>query len=249
MEDIIFATYITYDSWKRECAEPLMRSFKYFHPEVPFKIFEGAEVNNVVADDQNQNIRFLKPSLGKRLRKDYRRVVLLDADQLVVGPLTELIDSEWDVAGVRSNDDLGRSLPLGAFCTPKIPWEEYLNCGLCGIADPNAWDQWERFNKTINPHMGDAEQGTWNEVFHSGGYRKNLLDPVGGDVIYGTAANSAHWGSLRVAEEKIILNLTGKAKWVKILHKAGCGHIGSPSGKFSFDFDKKVIEYIERIIS
>lgn len=249
MENIIFATYVTNDNWKQDCAEPLMRSFKHFHPEIPFKIFEGNEVNNVVASDGNQNIRFLKPSLGKRLCNDYKKVILLDADQLIVGPLTELINSEWEVAGVRSNDDLGRSLPLGAFCTPKIKWEEYLNCGLCGIANAKAWNQWEHFNKTTSPHMGDAEQGTWNEVFHSGKYNKKLLDPVDGNFIYGTAANSAHWGSLRMDEDKVILNLTGKPKWVKVLHRAGCGHIGNSCGKFSFDFEANVANYIQRILN
>jgi len=249
--NILFATYITDIGWKEHCALPLERSFHYFHPDIPFKIIEGNEVNNLFCkDDVNRNIRFSKPLLGKKLFKDYDRIILMDADQLVTGPLTELIDSQWELAGVRSNDDQGRSRPLGAFCTPKIPWERYLNCGLCGVGKPSAWDKWDYLNRNHNPHMEDAEQGTWNELFYSGEYQTKLLDPVDQNIIYGVAANSAHWNSLYIEDNKIMLNLTGTPKWVKVLHRAGVGGIGAPYNKFEDSrFHPDVAAYLRRIKS
>ena len=248
MEKIIFATYVTDNEWRTACAEPLMRSFKYFHPDIPFRIFEGDEVNNVFDGEPTQNIRFLKPSLGKRLEKDYERVVLLDADQLIVGPLTELLEDNSGVAGVRSNDDNGVSLPCGAFCTPKIPWQEYFNCGLCAVKDHRVWDHWDQLNRSHPSHMNDAEQGQWNEVCFSGRYSRKVLDPVDGDVIYGTAANSHHWGQLYLDNDRIGLKLKDRAKWVKILHRAGVGHIGAPHNKFDDNYFKpEVAEFLRKV--
>jgi hypothetical protein len=247
---ILFCTYVTNNEWKKECAEPLMRSFKYFHPTIDFKIFEGNQVNGVFdKSDQNRNIRLLKPSLGKQIREQGKKIVLLDADQVILAPLTELIESEWELSGVRSNDDFGVSRPCGAFCTPKISWKQYLNCGLCGVGNYKAWDEWDHLNRTHNPHMGDAEQGCWNELFYCGKYQTKLLDPVDSTVIYGTAANFAHWNSLSFKDNKVILNITGIEKRVKILHRAGVGHIGSPQDKFhkSFFSDKNVYNFIKEI--
>jgi len=248
MEPIIFATYVTDQRWMDYCAIPLQKSFLRFHPNIPFVIFQGDEVNNVFDGEPTRNIRFLKPSLGKRLSPGYEKVVLMDADQLVVGPLTELLEDNSGVAGIRSNDDNGVSLPCGAFRTPKIPWQIYLNCGLCAVSDHRVWEHWDKLNRTQSPHMNDAEQGLWNEVFYSGQYTTKLLDPVDSGVIYGTAANSHHWRKLYLENDKIMLNLAGKPKWVKILHRAGVGHIGPPENKFSADnFNPAVAEYIRKV--
>jgi len=248
MKPIIFATYVTSQEWKNHCAEPLEKSFRKFHPDLEFRIFEGSEVNNIFDGEPTKNIRFLKPSLGKRLKDEYEKVVLLDADQLIAGPLTELLEDNSGVAGIRSNDDNGVSLPCGHFQTPKIPWQIYLNCGLCAVSDHRVWDHWDKLNRTQAPHMNDAEQGLWNEVFYSGLYTKKLLDPVDSDIIYGTAANSHHWKKLYLHENKLMLNLAGKPKWIKILHRAGVGHIGPPENKFAdYNFTPEVAAYVRSL--
>jgi hypothetical protein len=235
---MICLTYVTDQAWYDTCALPLQKTFHYFHPDQPFDIITGEKVKDVFSDSDNHNIRHVKPFILQEYVEQYQRVVIFDADQLVVGPLTELFMLDWELCGVRSNDDLGISRPLGAFATPKISWQNYLNCGLSGVGSMDAIRLWQQYNKTMTTHMNDAEQGTWNEVFHSGKFNSVLLDPVDGDVIYGAAANYAHWRYMDLVEEKITLNLTGKPKWVKILHRAGVGGIGSPFGKFAADYFK-----------
>ena len=256
MLSTVVATYVTDSEWRKLCAEPLERSFKRFHPDIPFVILEGDDVNNVFNSDPTQNIRFLKPFLGKKLRDQYERVILMDSDQMVVAPLTELFENEAEVAGVRSNDDNGVSLPMGAFHSPDIPWQEYLNCGLVSIAKYEAWDHWEKLNRGPGPHMNDAEQGHWNTLFHCGKYSKKLLDPVDSNIIYGTAANSHHWHKLYMEDGKVYLNLCGTPKHVKLLHRAGVGHIAHPSFqtasgyKFSADnFRRDVAKFVEEVAS
>lgn len=251
MENIVFATYVTNDDWKIKCAIPLRKSFKKFHKNLPFIIFQSNQVNNIFDTNPNRNIRFSKPLLGKQLTDKYKKIILLDADQLIVGPLDELIEDNSDLAGVRSNDDGGMSIPCWAFETPKIPWQKYLNCGLCSVKNHNAFDLWDKLNRTITPYMKDAEQGTWNELFYSKQFTTTLLDPVNSSVIYGTAANSHHWNRLYIDDkERIILNLTGIPKHVKILHRAGVGRIGSPDDKFRRNmFSKEIANYLDRLTS
>lgn len=247
---MIVLTYVTDQTWYDACALPLKKSFHYFHPDLPFRIITGEEVQEVFCADQNHNIRHAKPFILERYVREYGTVILLDADQLIVGPLDELLNTDWELCGVRSNDDLGISRPVGEFSTPRIPWQQYLNCGLCGISSLSAIQLWQQYNKTLAPHMGDAEQGTWNEVFYSGQFNSVLLDPVDADVIYGTAANYAHWRYMDYREGKIWLDLINHPKWVKILHRAGVGGIGSPYDKFHSQFFKpEVYAFIQKVLS
>ena len=247
---MIFLTYVTDQAWYDACAIPLQRSFHYFHPEIEFKIIGGGSVNQAFCEDSNHNIRHAKPFILQPYVEEYGKVVILDADQLIVGPLTELLETDWELCGVRSNDDTGVSRPVGPFATSKIPWERYLNCGLCGIGNIEAIHLWQNYNKTMAPPMGDAEQGTWNEVFYSARWNSVLLDPVESDVIYGTSANYAHWRYMDYHDGKIWLDLTGQPKWVKILHKAGVGGIGSPKDKFHPNYFKpEVWSFIQEILN
>lgn len=250
MQEVVVATFVTDDQWEEVYARPLERSFKYFHPDIPFVILRGSDINNLFdSNDATRNIRFSKPLMGKKLAIDYKLVVLLDADQLILAPLTELFeDKSFELAGVRSNDDNGVSLPVGAFKTPKISWQQYLNCGLVAVRNPNAWDDWDRLNRTQPPYMNDAEQGLWNEVFYSKKYKTKLLDPITEPVIFGTAANRAHWSKLYMADGYITLKLKDVPRHVKILHKAGVGHIAEPRPAFvAENFQQPVFEYIQRV--
>jgi hypothetical protein len=252
MEPIIFATYVTDKEWLKHCAKPLERSFKFFHPNIPFKIFRPGQVNKIFCEkNETRNIRFSKPFLGEQLKDKYKKIVLLDADQLIVGPLTELLTDESELAGVRSNDDTGISLSCYSFETPKISWKEYLNCGLCSISNPEAWDVWKNLNNKHKPYMRDAEQGCWNELFHSKKFSATLLDPIDKDVIYGTAANFHLWNKLSLnKKDQIVFNFLGKTKQVKILHRAGSGGIGTPFDKFKRNlFSPAIARYLDLVTS
>ena len=43
MGKIAFTTFVTSDDWYEYRAKPLMASVKYFHPDIPFKIFTPEE--------------------------------------------------------------------------------------------------------------------------------------------------------------------------------------------------------------
>jgi len=249
MEPIIFATYVTDENWLNICAKPLEKSFKYFHPDVPFRIFLPNEVNGKFSVDPQANIRNLKPLLGKQLRDQYKKVILLDADQIVVGPLNRIMEEDFDIVGIRNNTDWNTAGGMQGFCTPQISWQMYVNGGLTGIANYSAWDKWDHLNRNHLPGVDD-EQSTFNELFYHFGYKSSLLDPIESLVHYGVSAPAPSWVGTFMEGDKIMIDMRGYIREMKIFHPAGGGYIAPCTGKFSLDewFPKDVSIRIKEII-
>ena len=228
----IFATFATSDLWMEYCAIPLRRSLKYFHPDAEFHIFDISDIDACKALDPTLCITNLKPTLGYILaNKGYDRIILLDADQIVVAPLPELLDENWVLAGVRNNNDLngaGMGSSFGyLFDGTTIPFELYLNAGLIGITGK---DMWAAFKSCVLEHSNkkeEGEQNVWNYFFYKCGHKGLLLDPINQSYYYGTASawgTKTSWDSWKTAYMKnnqIRVVIGGKDKQIKLLHKSG----------------------------
>ena len=78
------------------------------------------------------------PFWGQKLAQDFDLVIHLDADSIVVDSLPELLWGDFDVAGVRNNDDFGDP----NFTCPGVAVHEYMNCGLVAATHRQFWDDW-----------------------------------------------------------------------------------------------------------
>lgn len=257
----------------------LINSWSYFHPDIPILWYNENVTNEII----KQNARFclcsFMPLIMKRAFKESGAdlVIKLDADSIVLGRLSEIIDCNdgTEIFGVRNdgdhigNADERQNRPQELW---SLPNEKYINCGCVATSSEGFLNEWLELNKLIINKYGGikefwmCEQNTMNVSFHSGKYKTKILDPKGGDLFYGSSANSpspknhkcaqsvidtyggvfsnwASWKDIEYIDGKFILY----GKTVKICHQAGGGN-PKTAIKVSFDmFNPEILPKLKEI--
>ena len=227
--------------------DEVRNSFKYFHPDVDFIVFDSAMTDKAKEKDPWLNPVWMKPPCAFPFVDDYDMVVQIDGDCVITGPLTELFESDEDIIGVRNNNSLDKASsgngitiqhlePFGD--GSMIPIQGFINAGLVAANNKEFWEDWHDVNKQsakikaeVNPYahgIGD-EQDTLNQIFHSGEYTTKIVDARGTGVSYGlsnTWGTVTHWDSwkdLYVEDDCLCLDdpADGAKMKVKVLHQAG----------------------------
>ena len=225
----------------------IRNSFKYFHPDVDFIVFDSVMTDKAKEKDSWLNPVWMKPPCAFPFVDDYDMVVQIDGDCVITGPLTELFESDEDIIGVRNNNSLDKASsgngitiqhlePFGD--GSMIPIQGFINAGLVAANNKEFWEDWHDVNKQsakikaeVNPYahgIGD-EQDTLNQIFHSGEYTTKIVDARGTGVSYGlsnTWGTVTHWDSwkdLYVEDDCLCLDdpADGAKMKVKVLHQAG----------------------------
>lgn len=265
----IFCTLATGSYYEQGGTANLIKSTKHFHPDIPFKVYGDKEMEEILSNYQKiieeasyslpEEIRPSKPYpplemgfyhafLGMELCKEYDLVIYIDCDSLIVAPLTEVFDQEYDIAGVRNIADNGKAGYFEAKVDGLDPLK-YINGGFTASRHKDFWSHWILLNLKLKDCAYLAEQYTLNILFHSGIYNTLLLDPPDSGLYYGIASaygEKTHWDSWqRIVIEDNYLKLDGKV--IKILHEAGGIHLP----KMDLDGDllpKNVSEFIKKEI-
>lgn len=255
MKKIAVTTWVTDDYRDFIGVEELKNSFKYFHPDIDFFIFDTKLTNEAKEKDPWLNPVWMMPPSCLSYVEDYDMVVHIDGDCVVTGPLTELFESEEDLIGVRNNNSLNKAsshrgitiahLPPFGDGT-LIPVQNFINAGLIASNNKQFWYDWHELNREayrikteVNScyhGLGD-EQDTLNQIFHSSRYTSKVIDAIGTGLSYGlcnTWGEETHWDSwnqLYVDNDCLYLDdpVDGARMKVKVLHQAG----GSLAGKLN----------------
>ena len=227
----------------------LKNSFKYFHPDIDFIVFDSAMTEKAKEKDPWLNPVWMKPPCAFPFVDDYDMVVQIDGDCVITGPLTELFESDEDVIGVRNNNSFNKASkgPDGITITHLTPWGDgskipiqgFVNAGLVAVNRKEFWEEWhwvnqnaERVKREMDPYhhgLGD-EQDTLNQLFHfKKKYTSKVIDAMGTNVSYGlsnTWGEETHWDSwkdLYVENDCLYLDdpVDGAKMKVKVLHQAG----------------------------
>ena len=257
MKKIAVTTWVTDDYVDYIGLNELKRSFKHFHPDVDFFVFDTKMTNEAKQKDPWLNNVWMMPPSCLPFVEDYDMVVHIDGDCVVTGPMTELFESEEDVIGVRNNNSLGKASchtgitimhipPYGD--GQYIPVQNFINAGLIASNNKQFWYEWhdlnrqaKRFKDEVNPYahgIGD-EQDTLNQIFHSDRYTSKIIDAMGTGLSYGlcnTWGENSHWESwsqIYLKDEALYLDdpKTGDPMCIKVMHQAG--------GSLAADLNKK----------
>ena len=247
MKKIAVTTWVTDDYVDYIGLNELKRSFKHFHPDVDFFVFDTKMTNEAKQKDPWLNNVWMMPPSCLPFVEDYDMVVHIDGDCVVTGPMTELFESEEDVIGVRNNNSLGKASchtgitimhipPYGD--GQYIPVQNFINAGLIASNNKQFWHEWhdlnrqaKRFKDEVNPYahgIGD-EQDTLNQIFHSDRYTSKIIDAMGTGLSYGlcnTWGENSHWESwsqIYLKDEALYLDdpKTGDPMCIKVMHQAG----------------------------
>jgi FkbM family methyltransferase len=212
---VVFVTYASDDIFNTIGTPLLIASAKHFHPEIPFICYSSKKINPQLTKGYNWGN--VKASLLKDL-VDYDLIVYFDADSCITDNLDDLLNQDFDIAGVRNNNDFGKAGMLGAFTVNNITANQYLNAGLVCIRNKQFLIDWEDLSKNIG-----CDQIALNIIFYSGKYKSVLLDPIESKVHYGiSAACGVHnhyetYKQIVVKDNGLYLN----DKKIKVIHEAG----------------------------
>jgi len=268
MKSTIFTTHVNNIGWLEQLAKPLERSAKYFHPEIPFKIFGPEESAELLSDYPIKTLHpcsGLKAIIGKELSKQYERVVIFDADSLVVSALPEILNLTYDVAGVRAFSDHGalqnypaNHIGIKNYETLAGDTKKFLNGGFIAAQNSQFWDDWHNMNIEKVSTTFNIDEGTFNKLVlekYTSSYQ--ILDPVEAPFYYGTASTWGEktawesWKTIQLEDGRLYLkNVYGIKKQVKVMHEAGHGNPSEvPGGRFNYDklFQPDVANFLKRI--
>ena len=205
MKTIVF--HVASDIYK-PYSDKMVRSFKHFHPDVPFKVFDQSDINKAIAE----NGKWLWYGVaGEMLSKEYDLVIQIDADSIICDRIDEVLKGDFEVAGVLNGSNEGfQTTGVG------IGQVQYLNAGLVASTKKEFWTEWREKTLKDWKKYPYGEQDVFNHIFYSGKYKTKVLDPVDGDLYYGSSS-CGQWDKTYVARDKVMLN----EKTVKVLHFAG----------------------------
>lgn len=247
MEKVVFHAY----AWGSylPLLDRLEKTAKHFHPEIPFVAYRNKDVDRI-----KQKYPFLKwftmmSPFGLELSEQYDLVVHIDADSLITGRMTELLEGDYEIAGVRNQNDLGKAGAHPPITKNLASLYEFINAGLVASRSKEFWKDWFEINKNSVPNIYNDENDTLNVIFHNKKYKTKILDAKDiTNVFYGIAnayGEHSHWESWKkicVINDQLFLD----GKVVKVLHQAG----GPNSNKMDINnlFNSDVAQFIQSII-
>lgn len=233
-------------------ARQLEKSFKKFHPDVPFEIYSGDELKANLQYDQHFFYR-ATPILAEKYIKDYELVVKIDADSIITGPLDYVFTTkDYDIGTVLNwnrVDPQNYGIVQGWGIDPV----EYFNCGFVAMRSEKFIHHWNVvcFSPQFE-RLQYREQDLLNILCYYGNYNVRCFDhgdgPANMHAWWGLIAKG-EWLRATVKNGKIVIpqgkdNFPKRDLELKVIHLAGGHHKPSYKTLFQEDVIKKIDELV-----
>jgi ADP-heptose:LPS heptosyltransferase len=229
----IAAFTIADDEFTHRLAKRVETSFKYFHPDIPFQIFDINDECLILGRERNSvsmNRAFaIRPRFASRLLDDFDIVIYLDADTVVCDRLDEFIEGDYDVAG---------SLNIsGLPAATENETHDFMNAGVCSVTSKQFCEDWTEAVYARN--AGPSNQPSFNELARSDKYSLKVVDK---EKVYYNERSRKYWKQLEVIGGRLMCN----GRDVKVLHWAG-GVERMQDKLSSSDFSDEVREFLNKV--
>lgn len=227
---IAFCTNISEEYYHSMGCDKLVKSAKYFHPDIPFHLLDTQGL--MAKYDAPMGILMayaLHDVFGQ-----YDAVIRFDADSILVGKLDELIEAledGFDIIGVRNNNDYNKAGKDNPIVQPGAGTEHYLNAGLVATTSRDFVAEWISDCRKYASMLPFGEQTVLNAL--SPKYKTFIVDQAHARCYYGISALSGedtHWDSWKNIWVSNKGELFLSHKEVKVLHHGG----GSFKDKLGF---------------
>jgi len=239
-------------------AKMFEKTLRKFHSEkeLPLLIVDGKWLDRI---SDNEKFYKMTPLIAKDLIREYELVLKFDADQLVTGDLSHIIeDDSYDIGCVFNSN-------------PKEPqfkvWDispgEYLNCGFVAMRSRKLVDHWWSLCRSARfKNYQFREQDLMNIIYYYGDYRTRNFDMS--DNWHGLI-HKGWWAYMKMKDGQLILPPTkelanravfagpfvewppdGKERVIKIIHWAG----GNMPNKMNYriHFQPDVVKYLDKLL-
>lgn len=118
----------------------LVNSFKRFHPDIDLIVFRQ-DIIDKVFKEKGLNFYNCKPTFAKLLTDQYDRIINIDADTVITGRLTEILDTDWEVGAAWNYNKYENTN------VENVDEKMFVQAGLVGSTSKEFWDIWEEENK------------------------------------------------------------------------------------------------------
>ena len=208
--------------------QQFQNSLRKFHSSEELPLVRVNETGN----DPNFWYR-AKPIIASRLIEEYETVIGADADQVILGDLSEIWEGEFDV-GVVHNDP---SFPINIW---DVDPNFYANNGMVVLKNKAFIEHWKKlcYSSHFNNYQF-REQDMLNILisdYHN--YNVRWLEE---DNIYGESAKPL-WAQATLEGDKVMI----KEKELKIIHFGGGNDPNK--GNFNIRFQPEVVKKIQELI-
>jgi len=232
MKSTVFFTFVS-DKYFYPVGTPIMiNSFKRFHPDIDLVVYRQDMVDKIFKE---KKLTFYNatPTFAKLLADKYERVIKIDADTVVTGPLSEILETDWQVGGAWNLNDLEDA------SVANVSKEDYVQGGLVGSSEIEFWDEWEKSNHEVLKYKF-RENDILNLIWYNNHKVKKMKR-----LIWDREKNYLGCKSLNREKEFYVEGpkLMLRNEEVKAYHHARGGHL--PKLKFEeLGFPQKVIEFL-----
>ncbi len=192
--------YTIADEKNLKWAKFLEKSFKHFHPHIPFIIYGDKEIKETGIPTPFF-FYISTPYYSRKLIKEYQQVIKIDADSIITAPL-EIIDNpeNFDVGVVFNwtRDAISNTVKVW-----DITPQGYFNNGFVVFRNAEIIEHiWKLCNQAFFRNYPFGEQVMLNIVCYYGNYKVKALDV--GDSWYGLRSKS-EWNKAIMQDGKIVI--------------------------------------------
>lgn len=239
-----------------EYAHMLEKSFKKFHPLVPFHIVTGDELAKHIKADQKFFYR-ATPIIAARYIKEYDLVLKIDADSIVTGSLDYVFNTkDYDIGTVMNWNRIDPQ-KYGFVQGWGISPMDYFNCGFVAMRSEVFVKHWETV--CLEPRFNNfqyGEQDLLNILAYYGMYNVRCFDHGDGPAKYFAwhgLVSKGEWIKAKVVNNEIIVPkgegntpFPPKDVVLKVIHWAG----GKDGKKMTYRtaFKEDVIKRLDELV-
>lgn len=225
----------------------MKNSLRKFHSEEELPLVEitGQLLQDTLAKDPNFFYR-ATPSTAHNLVKNYDVIVKIDADSVIVAPINEAWEGDFDIKLVlNSNPREFRRYPVTLLDIDPV--HEYVNAGFVSMQSERFITHWHRL--CYSNHFENyqyKEQDLLNIIVHYGDYNAQLLE--NSDQFWGLSSKG-FWADIELRKDKLVLPTNDEwnknDRWIKVIHWAG----GNEPSKMNFNikFKPEVAKWLNNL--
>lgn len=249
--------FCVYDTAHKEQAELFKKTLRHFHDEKELPLVEiTGETMELIKRYEDADFFYrATPTVALDLIDKYETVIKFDVDQLILGKLDYIFDSDYE-AGVVLNFNQVDAVRYGYISFQGITAQEYFNNGLVAMRSKAFVKHW--YDLCYSPYFSRLqyrEQDLLNVLAHYGTYKARCFDH------YDRARDYAAWHGLIskgygidmiVRDGEVILPQNKVSKMPNRDVKIKAYHWAGGSGEVKMDYHKRfseeVVEYINGIV-
>ena len=235
-------------------AKMMVNSFHKFHPDIEVTVISGEALLNSLKADPHFFYRATPVIAEKLFKEGYETVIKIDADSLILGDLTHVIESTGYDIGTVLNFNRTDFKTYGPIQVAGIYNTEYYNCGFVVMKNKRFVERWKElcFGSHFERYQY-REQDLLNFMCFYGDWKVKCFDDFDPETNYSAwhgLLNKNEGLNMKLDGDKIILPKSEEGYpirdvEVKAYHFAG---EGPAKMKYRLCFPEDIIKRIDYLV-